>query len=824
MFRGPCQVSLSLTAVCAAGLLLSSASAPASAQNVETIEIDASIKDPGPAPARYSPGTAQSPEGDVIGVNSRYLTMNGNSWLPAMGEFHFSRYPASQWDEELLKMKAAGISIVSTYVIWIHHEEVQGKFDWAGQRNLHAFAEACQRHGMLLVVRIGPWAHGEARNGGFPDWIVKAGPTRCNDLYYLAAVSKWYGQIGEQVKGLLWKDGGPIVGIQLENEYAQRGEGAGDAHILMLKKLALESGLDVPLYSVTAWDNAVVPESAVLPLYDGYPDAPWDASLTAWPPAEVYAFRTKSRVAADHPADGTLDQPVPFLTAEMGGGMEDTYHRRPVITPDDIASIVPVMLGSGVNLYGTYMFHGGTNPDGKLATLQESQATGYPTDVPVKSYDFQAPLGEFGQERDSFRKLKVFQYFLRDFGQQLAPMRVYAAVRQPKNPQDLTVLRASVRAAGEQGFLFVNNYTRGAQMPAHGLTQFEIRLPSGTLHLPAGTLSVPSGAYFIWPFNLPIDGMTLRYATAQLFTRIESPTETTLYFEATPGIAPEFAIDASHGRVEQAGKAQVSSEAGTIYIRGIELGLAPAADLVSDRGVRIKLVVLTHEEAENAWKMRLGDTDCLLITRQDFLADGKKIWLRNADAPSFAFTLTPAPQTAPVASLPLTETKPASFTAQAQPVQWDLHYRQTQPPGEVSPVKLGPALAWRPKGVAQAPAGPEFAKAGKWEINIPARSIAGLHELYLKVHYTGDVARLYHAGNLLTDNFYNGQPWTVGLSRFLNFSETNRLDLSILPLRADAPVYLEAPRLPAANTTSGQILNLQSIDLVPEYELAIEIK
>ena len=112
---------------------------------------------------------------------------------------------------------------------------------------------------------------------------------------------------------------------------------------------------------------------------------------------------------------------MPYFTAEIGGGIEDTYHRRPVIQPDDIAAMFPVMLGSGVNLYGTYMFQGGENPDGKLSTLQESQATGYPNDLPIKSYDFQAPLGEFGQERASFRKMKVFQYFLNDFGADWRP-------------------------------------------------------------------------------------------------------------------------------------------------------------------------------------------------------------------------------------------------------------------------------------------------------------------------------------------------------------------------------------------------------------------
>jgi beta-galactosidase len=100
-----------------------------------------------------------------------------------------------------------------------------------------------------------------------------------------------------------------------------------------------------------------------------------------------------------------------FSRPNWADGIEDTYHRRPVIQPDDVAAIVPVMLGSGVNLFGTYMFQGGENPDGQRSTLEESQATGYPNDVPVKSYDFQAPLGEFGQERAVLPQAEGLQLF-----------------------------------------------------------------------------------------------------------------------------------------------------------------------------------------------------------------------------------------------------------------------------------------------------------------------------------------------------------------------------------------------------------------------------
>ena len=91
------------------------------------------------------------------------------------------------------------------------------------------------------------------------------------------------------------------------------------------------------------------------------------------------------------------------------------------MSADDIAALDVVKLGSGVVLYGNYMFHGGTNPEGKTTTLQESQLTGYPNDLPLKTYDFQAPLGEFGQMHDSFRTLKTFNLFLKDWGPRSRP-------------------------------------------------------------------------------------------------------------------------------------------------------------------------------------------------------------------------------------------------------------------------------------------------------------------------------------------------------------------------------------------------------------------
>ncbi len=787
----------------------------AQGQSADIVHIDASQPWRNPDAALYDLNSGQSPDGSTLGLNSRYLTRDGKPFLPVMGEFHFSRYPRAQWEEELLKMKASGVNIVATYVIWIHHEEIEGHFDWSGQRDLRAFAQLCAKHGLLLEPRIGPWAHAEVRNGGLPDWVVKNGHTRSNDPVYLAAVNRFYGEIGRQLKGLMWKDGGPVMAIQLENEYSARGPGAGEEHILALKKMAIANGMEVPYYFVTGWDNAVVPERAVIPVYGGgYPDAPWNDSIAKLPPPEVYAFRFHSRVTANKGAtDTTAEQDprppaqegLPYLTAEIGGGIEDTYHRRPVIQPDDIAAMFPVMLGSGVNLYGTYMFQGGENPDGKLTTLQESQATGYPNDLPIKSYDFQAPIGEFGQERAVLGKMKVYQYFLNSFGVDLAPMMVHAPAVQPASPADFSVVRAAVRTQGNAGFLFCNNYVRNYPMPARDRMQFEVQLPGETLRIPARPIAIPSGAYFIWPIHQRIGSVDLIYATAQPFTKIESGASTVYYYAAVRGMTTEFAIANGNLKLIKASSGKVHRDGNVTYVSGIEPGVDAWIDLAAKNGQHTRLVILSADEAENAWKVRIGGAERLIITAQNVVpgADGA-IRLRSLGDAHFAFTLTPATAQIPQASLRLTQSaattqsaaaeQSVSYTATAQERRLDADVQSIKAAGVAPAVKLAPPPSWRATGVAQAPAEGELPAAAQWSIAIPKGALDGLNDASLQIRYQGDVARLNAGDRLLTDDFFNGLDWDIGLKRFLDNKSASTFRLSILPLRKDAPVYFELQR------------------------------
>ena len=174
----------------------------------------------------------------MYSYDKKSLLRDDKRWFPLMGEIHYSRYPDKYWKEALLRMKAGGVDIVSSYVIWIHHEEIEGEWDFFGNKDLRRFVETIKDCGLTMLLRIGPWIHGEVRNGGFPDWLIQKCPeNRTNFQPYFDEVKRFYEKIFQQVKGLLLEDGGPIIGIQIENEYGHCGGLCGEEGDFHMKKL-----------------------------------------------------------------------------------------------------------------------------------------------------------------------------------------------------------------------------------------------------------------------------------------------------------------------------------------------------------------------------------------------------------------------------------------------------------------------------------------------------------------------------------------------------------------------------------------------------------
>lgn len=782
----------------------------------QRLVVDASEPFVEPRPLVFRGGTASSPTGEVIAVNSRYITRNGKPWLPVVGEFHFSRYPEAEWEEEILKMKAGGVEVVGTYILWIHHEEIEGQFDWTGQRNLRRFVELCAKHGMYVFPRIGPWAHAEARNGGFPDWVVKRGKMRTVDPVFWEPTARLYQQIAAQLKGLYWKDGGPVIGIQIENEYTNRNRAAGDAYILALKRMAIADGMDVPLYTVTGWQNANVPAGEVLPVRGGYPDAPWDTSLTKMPSSQVYNFHpdfhggsNMGMIGAKPGAEAVSAVEFPKLTVEMGGGVQDTYHRRPVVSADDVAAMEPVAIGSGVNLYGTYLFHGAENPDGKLTTLQESRKTGYSTDVPVKSYDFQAPLSLYGEERESFRKVKLFNYFLNDFGSDLAPMTVHTSADRPSDT-DLAPVRLAIRSQGERGYVFVNNYVRGATMPEHADFQVEVKLAGRTMLIPEKPLTVPSGAYFIWPFHLDVGGTILRYSTAQPFTHSGDD----FSFSCISGVRCDFAFEATDGVTVDGAVASRTRRGGVLYLEGVQ----PDTVLVIRRKEKnpVTILVTSQERAEHTWKAEIDGQRRLVVTRQQFYASKDKMVFEAEGSPEFEFGLLHGPSKGLQGDLPLTK-KSGSVGFNV----WSARAATRTVEVSLGGIHGASELAVPGKERPFAPEDAAFAKAAAWKIRLQPETMKGLSNLFLQIDYAGDVARLKVGKELLADDFYNGEPWRIGLKRFEVDGKIPPLMLQILPLRTDMPIFLEEnvrTHLPER----AQVVKLNQVKVIPVYRLVVD--
>lgn len=479
----------------------------------------------------------KNPKGEEINVTSRYFTRNGKPWIGVMGEFHFSRYSRENWHRELAKMKAGGITIVSTYLFWIYHEEIEGKMDFGGDNDIRAFIKECKDVGLDVVIRIGPWAHGECRNGAFPDWLLKKDyKLRDNNEEYLAVVKKWYQSIYNEVKGLFYKDGGNIIAVQIENEFVDNAE-----HLAKLKEIAVECGFIAPIYTVTGWNSASgakIPVDEVVPVFGGYCEAPWENHMNRLSPSPHYFFnrmRNDSAIGTDLIAKTQSDgwqlpyERYPFATCELGGGIEVTHHRRPIIKPMDIYAVSLVKLGDGNNLVGYYMYHGGTNKIGELSTFNETNATGYPNDYPILSYDFQAPLSEYGEVREQYGLLNMLHMFVNDFGEEFAPM-IAVDSGNTVAADDTNSLRYGMRTNGKSGFVFVNHYQRLTE-----LADIENAVISAE-NVEFPPIDVKGEVSFFMPFNMKIGDSVLEYATAQPLCKCGD----TYFFAEIPNIKAEY--------------------------------------------------------------------------------------------------------------------------------------------------------------------------------------------------------------------------------------------------------------------------------------------
>ncbi len=718
----------------------------------------------------------------AIRVNSRHLSRGGRPWLPVSGEFHFSRCPAEHWPEELVKMRAGGITVVSTYVFWIMHEERRGRFRWDGDLDLRRFVVLCGELDLDVVARIGPWAHGEVRNGGFPDWLLATDCVpRTDDPRYLGLVRAFYGETGAQLAGL-----DHVVAVQLDNELHDQPE-----HLVTLRRMAREAGLNPPLWTATGWNGARLPAGEVLPVYGGYPEASWDTAHDGWSAQSRphYFFRHQRD---DEPV-GADQGDYPFATCELGGGMYTSYHRRPVVTAADVAALALVKLGSGSVWQGYYLYHGGSTPIGELSTLQESHATGYPNDCPVINYDFQAPLGEYGQFRASYAELRRQHLLIADHGADLATMTLRLPADAPPDTADRDSLRWAVRSDGERGYLFVNNH-QPEPLPEHGDVQFAVALGGQRLVLPAKPVTVPSGAYFVWPLNRRIGDSTIRTAAAQPLCDLVVDGVPTAVLAQTAGIPVDLLVEAAEVR----GPATVTAEAGHWRVTDLRPGPDCVLELRSPNGSASRVLVLDEAAALTATRGVLWGADRIVLSAGPAVIDAGQLTVYGSPGAVLVYPPPGAPSAGVFARIEVPGEAPAPM---------HLRWRQIRAAGKRRAAVIDPK-----SGRASAPVDADFAAAAVIHVDIPADCSTA--DCLLRIDWTGDVGRAYCAGTLIADCFGYGPTWEIGLGRHRDQAIRHGIELHLLPLRDDAPIHLSPAFRPTAYP-DGQVLEVGSITLAP---------
>ena len=735
----------------------------------------------------------ENPRGERIDVNNFYMSIAGKPVIPVMGEFHYSRYPAEQWEEEILKMKAGGINVIPTYVFWSIHEEQEGKFRWDGNRDLRRFLLLCQKHQMQVIIRIGPWCHGEIRNGGFPDWLfAKTLEVRSNDPEYLKYVRRLYTEIACQMQGLYYKDGGPVIGCQLENEmqhsaapwaicypkepidytaasynaaeasfgvaeqtHQATGAELGEQHMRTLKKMAEDVGIVTPFYTATGWGNAAVIPGETIPVTAAYTYATWTE-----PHMSPFLMFKDMQGVPDYSPVRYKPTDYPSFSAEMGAGIQITYDRRPYCYESTAEAMMVRCLGGGSNGIGYYMYHGGSTPKMQGGTGFFSDE---PAGVPKISYDFQAPLGEFGLEKPVYRNLRLIHLFLNDFADRLAPMETVLPENWEKmTPGNRDELRYCARMKDGAGFIFMIN-AQDHDTLRHDQTGLQLRLKmkDETLTIPSqGTFTLPKDQSMILPFNFDMEGALLKYATAQLLMKIKDG-DTDHYFFFTPeGMQTEYLFDKQTVKGKNSFKPQPGYKS-TFVIK-------------TAKGKIVKVTTLTRQQALDATKVN----GRLLITEATVLPKEDGANLLNLGNNTVSYVIYPSKQ---------------GFKEQA-----------------ISVAAVAPKY--------------EVKKAGprRMSVSFTRQDTPQVHEYFLSINYVADVAMAFMKDQLVQDAFYYGEPWVIGLKRYYDDLKTDPLTFYFRPLQENAPFLGDLPKAAVPDFTNSPVLNIQDVEVIPEYKFNIK--
>lgn len=330
-----------------------------------------------------------APKAGDFTVGKGTFLLNGNPFVVKAAEVHYPRIPQAYWDHRIKMCKALGMNTVCIYVFWNIHEQKEGQFDFTGNNDVAAFCRLAQKNGMYVIVRPGPYVCAEWEMGGLPWWLLKKKDIRLReqDPYFMQRVKIFEEKVAEQLAPLTIQNGGPIIMVQVENEYGSYGE--DKAYVSEIRDV-----LKANWYKKNADGKLVGPalfqcDWASNFTKNGLDDLVWTMN-----------FGTGANIDSQFRRLGELRPDAPKMCSEFWSGWFDKWGARHETRPaKDMVEGMDEMLSKGIS-FSLYMTHGGTS----FGHWAGANSPGFAPDV--TSYDYDAPINEWGLATPKFFELR----------------------------------------------------------------------------------------------------------------------------------------------------------------------------------------------------------------------------------------------------------------------------------------------------------------------------------------------------------------------------------------------------------------------------------
>ena len=324
---------------------------------------------------------AAKKNGGNFTIGKGTFLLNGEPFIVKAAEVHYPRIPRPYWEHRIKMCKALGMNAVCIYIFWNIHEQAEGQFDFTGNNDVAEFCRLAQKNGMYVIVRPGPYVCAEWEMGGLPWWLLKKKDIKLRerDPYFMERVKIFEEKVGEQLAPLTIQNGGPIIMVQVENEYGSYGE---DKPYVSEIRDCLRGiyGKELALFQCD-WSSNFEK--------NGLDDLVWTMN-----------FGTGANIDNQFRRLGELRPDAPKMCSEFWSGWFDKWGARHETRPaKDMVDGMDEMLSKGIS-FSLYMTHGGTS----FGHWAGANSPGFAPDV--TSYDYDAPINEYGHTTPKFFELR----------------------------------------------------------------------------------------------------------------------------------------------------------------------------------------------------------------------------------------------------------------------------------------------------------------------------------------------------------------------------------------------------------------------------------